>query len=291
MLNGIKKMNDLISVVVPVFNEERAVASTIKHLKEVMDKSGYDYEVIAVNDGSKDRSQEILNKINGIKVINHPYNLGYSASLKDGIKHAKGNYILITDADGTYPIKEIPNLLEHIDKYDMVVGERRKENVPLLRRPAKSIISKLANFVSGKKIPDINCGLRIFKKDIALKFWNLFPSGFSFTITITLACLTNEYTVKYVPISYFKRKGKSTIHPIKDFVNFINLIARIVTYFNPFKVFFSVSILLFLIGLLVFLYTKFYIGLVADITVIVILLSSLQIFLIGLVADLIAKKR
>jgi len=291
LLNGIKKMNDLISVVVPVFNEERAVASTIKHLKEVMDKSGYDYEVIAVNDGSKDRSQEILNKINGIKVINHPYNLGYSASLKDGIKHAKGNYILITDADGTYPIKEIPNLLEHIDKYDMVVGERRKENVPLLRRPAKSIISKLANFVSGKKIPDINCGLRIFKKDIALKFWNLFPSGFSFTITITLACLTNEYTVKYVPISYFKRKGKSTIHPIKDFVNFINLIARIVTYFNPFKVFFSVSILLFLIGLLVFLYTKFYIGLVADITVIVILLSSLQIFLIGLVADLIAKKR
>ena len=291
MLNGIKKMNDLISVVVPVFNEERAVASTIKHLKEVMDKSGYDYEVIAVNDGSKDRSQEILNKINGIKVINHPYNLGYSASLKDGIKHAKGNYILITDADGTYPIKEVPNLLEHIDKYDMVVGERRKENVPLLRRPAKSIISKLANFVSGKKIPDINCGLRIFKKDIALKFWNLFPSGFSFTITITLACLTNEYTVKYVPISYFKRKGKSTIHPIKDFVNFINLIARIVTYFNPFKVFFSVSILLFLIGLLVFLYTKFYIGLVADITVIVILLSSLQIFLIGLVADLIAKKR
>jgi len=132
LLNGIKKMNDLISVVVPVFNEERAVASTIKHLKEVMDKSGYDYEVIAVNDGSKDRSQEILNKINGIKVINHPYNLGYSASLKDGIKHAKGNYILITDADGTYPIKEIPNLLEHIDKYDMVVGERRKENVPLL---------------------------------------------------------------------------------------------------------------------------------------------------------------
>jgi len=284
-------MNDLISVVVPVFNEERAVASTMKQLKEVMDKTAYDYEIIAVNDGSKDKSLEILKEINGINVISHPYNLGYSASIKDGIKHAKGNLILITDADGTYPIREIPNLLKHIDKYDMVVGNRKTDNVPLLRKPAKFMIAKLGNFVSGKKIPDINCGLRIFKKDIALRFWNLFPSGFSFTITITLACLTNEYTVKYVPISYFKRKGKSTIHPIKDFVNFINLIARITTYFNPFKVFFSVSILLFIIGLLVFLYTGLYIGRIADITVIVILLSSLQVFLIGLVADLIVKKR
>ena len=283
-------MNNLISVVVPVFNEEGAVASTMKQLKEVMDKSGYDYEIIAVNDGSKDKSLEILKNIKGINVISHPYNLGYSASLKDGIKHAKGNYILITDADGTYPIREIPNLLKHIDKYDMVVGNRKNENIPLLRRPAKFIIAKLGNFVSGKKIPDINCGLRIFRKDIALRFWNLFPSGFSFTITITLACLTNEYTVKYVPISYFKRKGKSTIHPIKDFINFINLIARIATYFNPFKVFFSVSILLFIMGFLIFFYT-FYRGRIADITVIVILLSSLQIFLIGLVADLIVKNR
>jgi len=291
LLSGIKKMNDLISVVVPVFNEERAVASTMKQLKEVMDKTAYDYEIIAVNDGSKDKSIEILKEINGIKVISHPYNLGYSASLKDGIKHAKGNLILITDADGTYPIREIPNLLKHIDKYDMVVGNRKTDNVPLLRKPAKFMIAKLGNFVSGKKIPDINCGLRIFKKDIALRFWNLFPSGFSFTITITLACLTNEYTVKYVPISYFKRVGKSTIHPIKDFVNFINLIARITTYFNPFKVFFSVSILLFLTGLFIFLYTGLYIGRIADITVIVILLSSLQVFLIGLVADLIVKKR
>ena len=283
-------MNNLISVVVPVFNEEGAVASTINQLKEVMDKSSYDYEIIAVNDGSKDKSLEILKNIKGINVISHPYNLGYSASLKDGIKHAKGNYILITDADGTYPIKEIPNLLKYIDKYDMVVGERRKENVPLLRKPAKFMIAKLGNFVSGKKIPDINCGLRIFRKDIALRFWNLFPSGFSFTITITLACLTNEYTVKYVPISYFKRKGESTIHPVKDFINFITLIARIVTYFNPFKVFFSISTLLFILGFLIFFYT-FYIGFVADITVIVILLSSLQIFLIGLVADLIVKNR
>ena len=132
-------MNNLISVVVPVFNEEMAVASTMKQLKEVMDKSGYDYEIIAVNDGSKDKSLEILKNIKGINVISHPYNLGYSASLKDGIKHAKGNYILITDADGTYPIREIPNLLKHIDKYDMVVGNRKNDNVPLLRKPAKFI--------------------------------------------------------------------------------------------------------------------------------------------------------
>lgn len=287
-------MGNKISIVLPVYNEEEAVAQTIREIREVMGKTKYPYEIIAVDDGSVDKSGKILEKIKGINVIHHPYNLGYGAAIKTGIKAAKGDWILITDSDGTYPSKDIPRILSYIGKYDMVVGARgiggKTIKVPLLRRPAKKILSLLANFLTGRKIPDLNSGLRVFKKEIAEEFFHLFPQGFSFTTTITLACLTNGYTVKYVPIEYFKRKGKSSISPAKDFPGFLSLILRTITYFRPFKVFFLISLFLFILGLAVFLYTKIYLGRVMDITVIVILLSSLQVFLFGLIADLIVKK-
>jgi polyisoprenyl-phosphate glycosyltransferase len=284
---------NIISVVIPVYNEETSVLSTIKQVKEVMDRSNQEYEIIAVNDGSKDRSKEILEQIKNIQVINHPYNIGYGASLKTGIKKSKGNYILITDADGTYPIADIPRLLKHLNNYDMVVGARTGKNVkiPLLRRPAKKIINIIANFMSGHKIPDLNSGFRLFKKDLCLEFFHLYPQKFSFTTTITLAFLTSGYSVKYIPTDYFNRKGTSSISPVKDFVGFINLIIRITTYFNPFKIFFSLSLLLLILAIIIFFYTSIMLGRIMDTTVMVVFLSSLQIFLFGIIADLIVKTR
>ena len=281
-----------ISVIIPVYNEEKTILETVSEIKKVMNSVKMPYEIITVNDCSTDSSKNIIDKIDGIVKINHLSNKGYGASLKTGIKSAKGEWILITDADGTYPIKDIPLLVKHMD-FDMVVGSRTGKNVkiPLLRRPAKKIINILANFMSGYKIPDLNSGFRLFKKDLAMEFFHLYPQKFSFTTTITLAFLTNDYSVKYVPIDYYKRQGKSTIKPIKDFVGFINLIIRIITYFNPFKIFFTLSILLFLIAFFIFLYTFFIVGKIADITIIIIILSSVQRFLFGLIADLIIKSR
>lgn len=283
---------DKISIILPIYNEENAVSATIREIKAVMNNLNYDYEIIAIDDGSKDKSREILDKQKSIKLIKHPYNLGYGASLKSGIKAAKYDWILITDADGTYPIKDIPRLLRYIPNYDMVVGARtgKKVKIPLSRIPAKIILSIVANFLTGRKIPDLNSGFRVFRKEIALEFFHLFPSKFSFTTTLTLACLTNDYTVKYIPIDYYKRKGKSTIKP-NDFVNFFTLITKIITYFRPFKIFFLISIVLFFLACLVFLYTSLVLGKVMDITVIVILMASLQIFLFGLIAELIVKTR
>jgi glycosyltransferase involved in cell wall biosynthesis len=282
-----------LTILVPVYNEERAVQATFEDIKNTVKKISLSYEIIAVNDGSKDNSAKILSNIKGIKLINHPYNKGYGASLKTGIKAAKGEWILITDADGTYPIKDIPRLINLIPKYDMVIGARIGEHVkiPLLRKPAKFILQKIANFLTNKKIPDLNSGLRVFRKSIALRFFNLFPSGFSFTTTITLACLTNDYNVKFIPINYYERQGKSTIHPIKDFVKFFNLIIRMTTYFNPFKIFFSISLMLLFLAILVYLYTSVVSNKLMDITVVVIFLSAVQIFLFGLIADLIVKQR
>ena len=204
-----------------------------------------------MNDCSKDGSEKILESIHGIKVIHNKINMGYGASLKKGIKNSEGNWILIIDSDGTYPVQDIPKIIKHIKNYDMVVGARigKHVKIPLLRRPAKWFLKSLANYISPTKIPDINSGLRIFRKEIALKYWNLLPQRFSFTTTITLACTTKgEYSVKFIPINYYKRKGKSSMRPIQDFMKFLNLTLKLCLYFKPLKVFAPAGLGLFFVG-------------------------------------------
>jgi len=282
-----------LSIIVPVFNEENNISNTFNRLKKELSEQKIRYEIIAVDDGSTDNTEKELRKIKGIDVIKKPYNIGYSSAIKTGIKKSKYDYIMIIDADGTYPIEELSNLLKHVNDYDMVVGARtgKKVYIPFYRKIAKWIIGKLANFLSNQKIPDINSGMRIFRKDVAMEFYNLYPSRFSFTITITLSLLINDYSVKFVPISYAKRKGKSTIHPIKDFLGFLMIIMRVITLFNPIKIFTTISLSLVLIAILIFLYSFFILNNIMDITVIVILLSAVQIFLFGLLAYSISKKR
>ncbi|MFC1690542.1 glycosyltransferase family 2 protein [Nanoarchaeota archaeon] len=279
-----------ISVIVPVYNEEKAVQQTISNIKKILDKTNNKYEIIAVNDGSTDKSLKILNKISQIKVLNNQENKGYGASLKKGIHASKGKWILIIDADGTYPTKSIPDLLKHTRDYDMVVGSRTGKNVkvPFLRRPAKFILGALANFLTSKKIPDLNSGLRIFKRIIAEEFMHLFPEGFSFTTTITLASLTSGYDVKYVPIDYRKRIGKSSISPF-HFFEFTSLILRMVMYFKPLKFFLVPGLLFFILGMGYFIYQAFWFSNISDLSIIFIL-GGMQICFIGLIADLIVKK-
>jgi glycosyltransferase involved in cell wall biosynthesis len=256
-----------------------------------MDTTPYKYEIIAVDDYSTDGTRELLRDIDGISVVEHPYNKGYGNSLKTGIVNARYNTIVMLDSDGTYLPAEIPKLLRYADRYDLVSGARvgRNVKIPLLRRPAKFILTMLANVLTGMKIPDINCGLRVMKKDNVQKFFYLLPPRFSFTITHLLACLSNDYNVKFVPINYHARKDKSTIHPIKDFIRFLNIIVRIVTYFKPFKMFSFFSVFMMLIAFIVWIYTFLVIGRIADITVLILALSSIQIFLFGLLADIVIK--
>ncbi|MFH1439363.1 MAG: glycosyltransferase family 2 protein [Candidatus Woesearchaeota archaeon] len=283
-------MQDDISIVIPVYNEERSVRNTILGIKEVSKKLDKKIEILIVNDCSIDNSGKILNSIKGIKVIHHNINRGYGAALKTGIKASKGNNIMILDADGTYPLKDIPRFIKLIDNYDMVIGDRRKSaaNVPMMRRPAKFFLNNCASYLAGKKIPDLNCGMRIFNKEKCLEFWNLYPNKFSFTSTITMSFICNGYKVKYIPIKYFKRKGKSTISPF-DFYNFIQLLLRLTLLFNPLKIFSTISILLFLAGLVITVYSYQILGRLMDVTVLLLLLSGLQIFLFGIIAHMISK--
>ncbi len=287
-------MNNLkISAIIPVFNEEKIVFKVISELKEILKKCNDSHEIIVIDDNSTDQSGKILQTIEGINLIQHPKNRGYGASLKTGIKNAQGEWILIVDADGTYPLDSILDLYKYLNKYDMIVGARtgKNVNIPFFRRPAKKFISLLANFLSGQKIPDLNSGLRFFKKELALNYFHLFPERFSFTTTITLALISDEYLVKFIPIDYFKREGKSSISPLKDFFYFISLVVRIVSYFRPLKVFASLSLALFFSAILFFIYCFYFLHIIADTTLVIVSMASLQIFLSGLVAELIVKSR
>jgi glycosyltransferase involved in cell wall biosynthesis len=280
-----------VSIIIPAYNEEETIREVLSEIKEVMAASGREYEIVVVDDGSSDETGTLARK-KTIKLISHPANIGYGASLKTGIKHAAYDIILISDADGTYPAKEIPRLLEEIKNCDMVVGSRtggRVEESPF-RRPAKYLLNRLASYLSEHRIPDINSGMRAFKKDIALKYFHILPTKFSFTTTITLAFLSDGYLVKYVPIDYYRRQTASKISPVKDTGGFLFLIIRTILYFNPLRVLLPLAFILFLSGLFVLFWSKFILGQVMDITVILLIISSLLITLLGLIADLIVKR-
>ena len=284
-----------VSIIIPVYNEEEAVQNVIRTLKESLVLVNQRHEVIVVNDGSTDNIKKLLDEAElGIRLINHDSNMGYGAALKTGISNAIHDIIVITDADGTYPNERIPELVEMYEngRIDMVVGARVGKNVhiPLIRKPAKWFITKLSNYLTGRNIPDLNSGLRVMKKEIIEKYIRTLPDGFSFTSTITLAMLTNGYSVKYVPINYFKREGKSKIKPIQDTLNFIQLIIRTVLYFNPLKIFIPLSLFLVFLAFLLLLGSWVFTGKAMDVTFGVILMSSVMVLVIGMLADLIDKR-
>lgn len=280
-----------VSIIIPAYNEEQSIGETLDQVKGAMDQSGFAHEIIVVDDGSTDGTARIA-KESGVKLLQHPSNLGYGASLKAGIRRARYAVIAITDADGSYPSWKIPALLESIDECDMVVGARvgGRVSIPLIRRPAKWLLTRLANYLVGKEIPDLNSGLRVFKKEIALAFFRVLPSGFSFTATITLALLANDYEVKFVPIDYYPRVGRSKIRPVQDTLNFLSLIVRTVMYYSPLKVFMPLSLLFLLAGLIRGGYGIVSVRNISD-SDLLLFVTGMLIGMLGLLADLIDKRR
>ncbi len=250
------------------------------------------HEIIVVDDGSGDGTADVAQRA-GVRLIRHPFNRGYGAALKTGIRHAAHDLIAIIDADGTYPSDEIPAMVAHLIRhdYDMVVGARTGEQVhiPLLRRPAKWLLNRLADYLAGIHIPDLNSGLRVFKKEVALEFLHLMPTGFSFTTSITLALLTNDYLVAYRPVNYYPRTGQSKIRPIRDTLGFAGLIVRTVMYFQPLKVFVPVSLLFLLTGLGRGGYDAIAHGNVTTVDMLL-LMTGVLVGMLGLLADLINKR-
>src|SRR5262249_37362142 len=160
----------------------------VAHIREVLTRAGLAHEIVVIDDGSKDDTGRRAEEA-GAVVLRHLSNRGYGASLKTGITAAKYETICITDADGTYPAAIVPEMLEGLKPPAMGVGPRAGKSVaiPLVRRPAKWVLNQLANYITASKIPDLNSGLRAFRRDAAMQYFHFLPDQFSFTTTITMA--------------------------------------------------------------------------------------------------------
>jgi len=281
---------DGFTIIVPALNEEAGIARSLEQIRRGADDVGRPYEVLVVDDGSTDGTADAARRL-GATVVQHPNNMGYGASLKTGIRHARYDDLIIIDADCTYPADRIGTLLAVLPECDMVVGARTGDavHIPLIRRPAKWVLRKLANYLSRTRIPDLNSGFRAFRRCWVSQFLSLLPSGFSFTTTVTLAALCDGYLVRYIPIDYMQRAGRSHIRPIKDTLAFLSLIVRTVVFFNPLRFFMPVSlaVLLAAAGLLIYQASR------GDITTasVVVLVTGLQFAATGLLADLVSRSR
>src|SRR5690554_1373213 len=293
-----------VSVIIPAFNEEAAVYTGVTAIKEVLRKEKINNEIIVVDDGSKDNTAAEAGKA-GAKVIRHMKNRGYGASLKTGIRCANNDILVIIDADGTYPAKAVPELLRKLRTADMVVGARvgREVNIPLLRRPAKYFLKCLASYITGERIPDLNSGLRVFRRQCIEQYFSILSDRFSFTTTSTVALLCDGYKIEYVPIDYYKRRGKSKIVP-GDFFGFLTLVLRLSMLFHPLKIFIPAALFSFCLGIIKAVmdiivvikntgYLNWYLFFTQEVisaSALIFLIAGLQLLLVGMMADGVIRK-
>ena len=280
-----------VTIVLPVFNESGHLEKEIFRIRESMNASAYSYEIVVVDDGSTDGSGELLRQIDGIRLLQFAQNRGSGSARKYGTLAARGRIVVWTDVDMSYPNDQMPELLDELENHDQVVGARRTEEgtIKLLRRPAKWFVRKLATYLSGTKIPDLNSGFRAFRRDVALQFLYLLPAGFSCVTTITMTFLSNGYSVKYIPIDYFPREGESKFHWWKDTRRYLLQVVRMVLSYSPLKVLMPPAIFLGLIGAGKLIFDLFDKNFRIGTNTIVILGVSISLALLGMLPDLLVQ--
>ena len=281
-----------ISVVLPACNEAPCITELIRSLDAQLRSLGVPYEIIVVDDGSSDGTGDLAQQA-GARVHRHPVNRGYGAAVKTGVRLATNEWILLMDADGSYPAEAVPDLVSHLEVADMVVGARTKPGakIPRFRQPMKWLLGKVANYLAGRKIPDLNSGMRLVRRDLFEDARGLLPDGFSLTTTLTLLFFSESRYVEYVPIEYHERAGSSKFRPVRDTWNLTLLLIRTVLLFNPLKIFLPLSALLLLAAALVAILSYTILERFLDTTFVVLLLSSMQFLALGFLADLINRRR
>jgi glycosyltransferase involved in cell wall biosynthesis len=278
-----------VSIVIPCYNERAGLGPLLDELQAKLGGHGVQFQYVVVDDGSTDGSSELPPREN-VLVVRHEVNRGYGAALKTGMRNAAHDWVLIIDADGTYPVDRIPDLVHEAEFCDMAVGARIGRNVShsIMRRAAKWPIHRLADYLVNRRIPDLNSGLRMFKKELAMNYIRLLPDGFSFTSTITLAMMADGWRVRYLTIDYYKREGSSKVKPFKDAVNYFTLVMRMILFFNPLKIFLPVSFTL-LLGSIASVGYDIHLRNLNERSLILIV-GFLQMTLLGFLADLVNRR-
>jgi polyisoprenyl-phosphate glycosyltransferase len=289
-----------VTVVLPCYNEQDHVLLELERITKAMDASGFTYELLVIDDKSTDNTLEVLrsalSKYPRMRLMPFRTNGGSGTARRIGTREAFGRIVVWTDADMTYPNERIPEFVQYLHDnpgVDQVVGARTSEEGThkFLRVPAKWVIRKVAERLSSTKIPDLNSGLRAFRRDVSLPYLRLLPPGFSCVTTITMSFLSNQHPVDYLPIEYSKRSGSSKFHFVKDAYRYILQVLRMVMYFNPIKVLMPIALTLlglsFIKGIIDVIRYNF--GITTN--AVLLFISGLLIFTLALLADLIVRSR
>jgi len=284
-------MNDQkmdVTVLLPCFNEQEAIPVVVHDIRAAMDGTRYRYEIMLVDDNSTDDSAAIALSL-GCRIIRRPVRKGAGASRRTGILASQADIIVMLDTDGTYTAADIPRLLEYFPEYDQVNGARTSEQgtIAWLRYPTKWFIRQLAQLLAGQKIPDLNTGLKAFKRKKMLQYLWVIPDGFSCVSSMTLAFLCNDHPVKYIPTVYHRRIGRSKFHPVKDTYLYLITICRLITYFDPIRIFFPMALLLIFGGILKSIFDYIFVIGRLQLSDVVLILGGVTVFFLGLLSDLI----
>ena len=276
-----------LTIIIPALNEEAVVGDVVRGLRAEFPEA----EITVVDDGSGDRTGELAEGA-GARVIRHDQTYGYGTALKSGIRGSSREYVLFCDGDGQHSASDARRIFDAAEDNDMVVGARTSgSHSPYSRRPGKLILKWFADFLAGVRIPDLNSGLRVFRRDTIMRYLHLMPKGFSFSTTSTFAMLKSQRRIKFIPITVKKRVGKSTVQQWRHGPATLMLMLRLTVLFEPLKVFLSVAFALFLVSLgSLYIDLKLGGGGVGDTTVLI-AVSSLIVFMFGLLCDQVSALR
>lgn len=229
-----------LSVVIPARDEAEGIVDTVAGVARAFVVTPHTVEIIVVDDGSRDATASLALSA-GATVVTQPTNKGYGNALLAGVRRARHAWIAIADADGTYPLDRLPEMLDLAvsRELDMVVGARNGKHYdgPWRKRTARLAFKWLSEWVVGETIPDINSGLRVMRRDMVLAFARALSGGFSFTTSITIIAFQTAHHVAYIPIDYFPRKGRSHVRPWRDTMRALQIIVMIIVLFNPVKLY------------------------------------------------------
>ena len=275
-----------VTILLPAYNEAGVIGETIRAIRALHP----DFEILVVDDGSTDNTMREAMEA-GANVWPHPYNMGNGAAIKSGLRCARGEWVLMMDADGQHKPEDIARLLEHKDRYDMVVGARTRQSETSAHRDlANWVYNRFASYVTRFKVEDLTSGFRLVRLSVARQFIYLLPNTFSYPSTLTLGYLRSGRTVKYIPIQTKARVGKSKIKLLKDGARFFLIITKIASLFSPFRVFLPISLGFFVTGLCYYAYTFLTQGRFTNMSALL-FNSAIIIFMIGLVAEQISQMR
>ncbi len=289
-----------VTVVLPCYNEQEHVMAEIERITVAMESSGFTYELLVIDDKSTDNTlavlQEALPRFPNMRLMPFRRNGGSGTARRIGTGEAYGKIVVWTDADMTYPNERIPEFVRYLldnPDVDQVVGARTTEQGThkFLRVPAKWVIRKVAERLAATKIPDLNSGLRAFRRDVSLPYLRLLPPGFSCVTTITMSFLSNQHAVDYLPIDYAKRAGTSKFHFVKDAYRYILQVLRMVMYFNPIKVLMPLALWLIFFGIVKGIYDVIRYDFRVTTSTLLFFVSGLIIGSMALLADLIVRSR